>query len=137
MALVDFIPSTAGHLGVYGQIDIALDTAPYNGTVTTCEALWMGVPVVTRTADRHAGRVGASLLKRVGLEDLVADTPDQFIAVATALARDLDGLERLRAGLRNRVAGSPLCDAAGFTEDLETAYHDMWQSWCQSRSEKH
>src|SRR6267142_1772918 len=81
-------PTLAEHLATYSRVDIALDPFPYNGTTTSCEALWMGVPVVTLAGDRHAGRVGASLLTRVGLEDMIAHTADGYLATAVALARD-------------------------------------------------
>jgi hypothetical protein len=108
--LMDKLPTPAEHLAAYGNVDIALDTFPYNGASTACESLWMGVPVVTFAGDRHAARVGASMLSRVGLEGLVADRPQDYIETAARLAADLVGLARLRADLRSRVAASPLCD---------------------------
>ena len=123
------IPQVAGHLDLYNQVDIALDPFPYNGTTTTCEALWMGVPVVTLAGNLHASRVGASLLTRVGLAELAVDTPQTYLEKAVALAGNLPQLARLRAGLRERMAGSPLCDAAGFTRALEQAYREMWKRW--------
>ncbi len=124
------LESTAEHLAAYGGVDIALDTFPYNGATTTCESLWMGVPVVTLAGDRHAARVGASLLTRVGLQDLVAESPEAYVEIAARLAADLPALSRLRAGLRGRVAASVLCDGARFTRQLEAAYRTMWRDWC-------
>ena len=118
--------SAQGHLARYGEVDIALDTFPYNGTTTTCEALWMGVPVVSLAGRTHASRVGASILARVGLEDLVASTPDEYLRKATALAADGPRLRELRAGMRNRMRGSVLLDARGFARNLEVAYRQMW-----------
>ena len=104
--------SMADHLAWYRQVDIALDTFPYAGTTTTCDALWMGVPVVTLRGAWHPARVGASLLAAVGLPELVADDPDHYVRIAHALADDRERLAALHAGLRPRLAASPLLDAA-------------------------
>lgn len=125
---------TSAHLHQYGRVNIALDTFPYNGTTTTCEALWMGVPVVTLAGDRHAGRVGLSLLTRVGLTELVAQTPDDYVRVATELAMDTGRLAVLRLELRNRMRASPLCNGIHFTHEVEAAYRQMWQAWCDQTS---
>lgn len=119
--------SVREHIASYGGIDIALDSFPYNGTTTTCEALWMGAPVVTLAGDRHASRVGASLLRSMDLESLVAHDEDEFVNIAAGLARDLAGLAGLRAGLRERLKRSPLMDESGFVRELEQAYLRMWQ----------
>jgi predicted O-linked N-acetylglucosamine transferase (SPINDLY family) len=123
--LVPWIASTAGHLGAYGRVDIALDPFPYNGTTTTCEALWMGVPVVTLRGDRHAGRVGASLLTRVGLTEWIAETGDAYVDTAVALAGSPDRLASLRRELRQRMADSTLCDPETITHDVEAAYRRL------------
>ncbi len=128
------LPTTAEHLALYGRVDIALDPLTYNGTATTAEALWMGVPVVTLRGERHASRVGASLLTTIGLDRLVAATPDDYVAIAAGLARDLDGLAQLRAGLRERIHASPLCDGPGFARRVEAAYGAMWRDWCTAES---
>ncbi len=130
--LLGKLASTADHLAAYGGVDIALDTFPYNGATTTCESLWMGVPVVTLIGDRHAARVGASMLTHVGLNDLVAQSPQAYVETAVRLAADRPALAKLRAGLRSRVAASPLCDGARFTRQLEAAYRTMWREWCRS-----
>jgi predicted O-linked N-acetylglucosamine transferase (SPINDLY family) len=117
--------STAGHLAVYNEVDVALDTFPYNGTTTTCEALWMGVPVVALAGRRHAGRVGVSLLSAVGCPQLVASSVEEYVRLAVALAADRPELSRLRRELRGRVSGSPLCDGPGFARRFESAVLDM------------
>ena len=120
----------AGHMALYGEIDIGLDSLPYNGTTTTCEALWMGVPTVTLAGDRHCARVGASLLTRVGLEECIAATPEDYVAIAARLAVDRARLAELRGGMRARLQASPLMDAKGFTASLEEAYRGLWRGWC-------
>lgn len=130
LELLGHTPTPQEHLALYGRVDIALDTFPYNGTTTTCEALWMGVPVVTLAGAVHAGRVGVSLLTAAGLPELIAATPAECVARAAALAGDRDALSRLRAGLRERVRNSRLCDAAGFTRAMEAALRSMWRQWC-------
>lgn len=129
--MVPWVMDSAGHLGLYRRVDIALDTFPYHGTTTTCEALWMGVPVVTLAGARHAARVGASLLGTVGLDELVATTPADFQRVAIALAVDRPRLAALRSELRARAAASPLCDARGFAGRFEIALRAMWRQWCE------
>ncbi len=125
-------PTTRDHLETYGRVDIALDTFPYNGTTTTCEALWMGVPVVTLRADRTAGRIGASLLTEVGMPDLITDNVDAYVAKAKDLAGRLDSLDAMRASMRQRMARSPLCDPVGFAEDMEATYRQLWRQWCET-----
>ena len=128
--LMDAVLDTTEHLATYHKVDIALDPFPYNGTTTTCEVLWMGVPVVTLAGNRHAGRVGASLLQSVGLDELVAHDPDEYVEIAARLASDPAALANLRSGLRARMAASPLCDAPAFARKLEAAYRRLWSDWC-------
>jgi len=115
----------AEHLDCYRLVDVALDTFPYCGTTTTCEALWMGVPVVTLAGDRHAARVGASLLSAVGLDDWITTDVDAYVARAARAAADVDALSRLRPGLRQRVAASPLCDGPGFAARFLAAIESL------------
>jgi len=122
------------HLELYNRIDIGLDTTPYNGVTTTCEALWMGVPVLSRVGATQASRQGKSLLGAVGLEAWACADDAAFITKARAAAADLDGLARLRAGLRACMAASPLTDARGFTRHLERAYRQGWEQWCKDAS---
>jgi predicted O-linked N-acetylglucosamine transferase (SPINDLY family) len=123
-------PGVAEHLSVYADVDIALDPFPYNGTTTTCEALWMGVPVVTLLGDRHAARVGASLLTQIKRPELIADSPEGYVEIAAKLAAEPERLAQLRATLRDQMSRSPLCDAPGFAHKVETAYRTMWQKFC-------
>lgn len=120
------VAASNDHLATYAEIDIGLDSSPYNGTTTTCEALWMGVPVVTLCGDRHAGRVGASLLTQTGLEKFISTDRNTYIETATAMAHDIQGLADLRQSLRGRLAKSSLCDAAGFCQRMEKAFIQMW-----------
>ncbi|HEX2649781.1 MAG TPA: tetratricopeptide repeat protein [Burkholderiales bacterium] len=115
------------HLSIYNSVDIALDSFPYNGATTTCESLWMGVPVVTLLCDRHAGRAGSSLLHGVGLGELVARTVDEYVAICKTLAADLPRLAKLRGGLRERMRGSALMDEAGLARALEASYLELWE----------
>jgi len=114
-----YAESQEDHLAIYNEVDIALDTFPYNGTTTTCEAMIMGVPVVTLVGDRHAARVGFSLLSAVGLEELAAENPEAYVACAAVLATDRDRLAELRSGLRQRMQASPLMDAKSFVARYE------------------
>jgi len=123
------------HQQAYRQIDIALDPFPFNGGTTTVEALWMGVPVITLAGDHFVSRMGVSHLNGVGLPELIATSPDEYVAKAVELARDLPRLSTLRAGLRQRMTDSPLCDGASFTRGLENAYRTVWRAWCQAQQE--
>jgi protein O-GlcNAc transferase len=111
-------------------MDVALDPFPYNGTTTTCEALWMGVPVVALIGDRHASRVGLDLLTRVGLPELAAPDAESYVRRAAGLVEDLPALSSLRQGLRERMRQSPLCDAARFGRDFDAALRQMWRQYC-------
>ena len=129
VALLPPVAGAARHLRLYDQVDVALDPFPYNGTTTSCEALWMGVPVVTLAGTHHVARVGASLLTRCGLEDLVASDAAGYVAAAVGLAEDPARLAALRAGMRARLEASPLTDHRGFTRSVEAAFRTMWRSW--------
>ncbi|MFO0785383.1 MAG: hypothetical protein U0573_03445 [Phycisphaerales bacterium] len=124
-----FVPSAADHLSAYNGVDIALDTFPYNGTTTTCEALVMGVPVVAMEGLRHAGRVGLSLLTAAGLSDCIVRAADAYVEKAVELARARPS----RAELRARVLSSALCDGPAYAARWEAAVRRMWRSWCERR----
>ncbi|RMF80730.1 MAG: hypothetical protein D6739_09980, partial [Nitrospirae bacterium] len=134
LELLGHVDGPEDHLALYGEVDIALDPFPYGGCTTTCEALWMGVPVVTLAADRAMGRYGVSILSRLGLADWIAGDRDAYLALAAARAADLEGLAALRYELRSRVAASSLCQAAPFTRALEAAYRAMAERlWAEGR----
>ena len=128
-------PTVRAHLQAYDHVDVALDPFPYHGTTTTLEALWQGVPVVTLAGQTHVSRVGASILTNLGLPQWIASSPDQYVEIATALASDVDDLRHHRAGLRAMLQRSPLTDAKQFTRNLESAYRQIWQSWCAKPQE--
>ncbi len=130
--LAPWTPAVRDHLAAYAGTDIGLDTFPYNGTTTTCEALWMGVPVIALAGDRHAARVGVSLLTRLGLSELIADSPDDYIRIARRLGQDPKHLSDLRNSLRARIRASTLGDGAAFTRELEDAYRELWRRWCDN-----
>jgi predicted O-linked N-acetylglucosamine transferase (SPINDLY family) len=116
------------YLSQYNQIDIALDPFPYPGGTTTCDALWMGVPVVSLAGATAVSRAGLSILSQIGFAELVARAPDEYLAIATRLAGDAPRLAELRLTLRERMRGSPLMDAPGFARDVERAFLEMWSA---------
>ena len=120
------------HLESYNLVDIGLDTFPFNGAATTCEAMWMGVPVITVAGTAYHSSVGISLLSNAGLKDLIAKTHDEYIRLAVRLSHDIERLKILRSSLRNRMAHSPLTDAKRFTLHLESSYREIWKAWCHS-----
>lgn len=121
-------PGTAAHLAQYSQIDIALDTFPYNGTTTTCEALYMGVPVVTLAGNHHASRVGASILSRLGLHGLISPNREEYVNIAIQLAGNRRVLSKMRKTMRSTLRSSQLCNAFQFAEDLECSFMEMISS---------
>ena len=114
----------------YDRIDVALDPFPYCGGTTTCDALWMGVPVVTLTGRTAISRAGASILSNVGLGELVADSTEKYASIASELARDVSRLSNLRDSMRARMQSSRLMDAPRFAREIESAYRQMWRNWC-------
>jgi predicted O-linked N-acetylglucosamine transferase (SPINDLY family) len=120
----------AQHLAAYGRVDLALDTFPYSGGVTTCEALWMGVPVIAWPGATFAGRHSLSHLTAAGLPELVARDADHYVDLAVEWATNLERLEALRAGLRQRVTASPLCDGRRVAEQLARHLVEAWRRFC-------
>ncbi len=118
------------YIRTYHRIDIGLDTFPYNGGITTCDTIWMGVPVITLSGQTPVGRGGQSILSNLGLGDLVASSPEQYVDLAMELAGDLSRLSELRRTLRERMRSSALMDAPRFTRNVEAAFRDAWRRWC-------
>ena len=128
--LIEAPGSYADYLAAYGRVDIALDPFPYPGGATTAEGLWMGVPVVTLAGDRFISHQGESLLHAAGQPEWIASSRTEYVDIALRAASDREALASVRAGLRDRVAQSPLFDAALFARHLESAWRGMWQQWC-------
>lgn len=122
--------SFAEYWRAYHDVDIALDTFPFNGATTTCEGLWMGVPAVSRAGTLGPQRSGVSLLTTIGLPHLAATSDDGYVAAAVRLAEDVQALAALRARLRDDMRRSPLMDAPQFVRDLEANYRMVWRTWC-------
>ncbi len=121
---------------LHSEIDIALDAYPCNGGATTCETLWLGVPVVSLAGADFRARAGLSLLSAVGLPHLVARDAARYVAIAADLAGDAPRLQRLRSGLRDTLRRSSLCDAAAYTQALEQNYRDIWREWCAQAAQR-
>lgn len=135
MQRVRVVPATrsrAEHLAMYGQVDIALDTFPYHGTTTTCEALYMGTPVITLAGDRHVSRVGVSLLRAVGLTDFIATSPQDYVRIAADLAADRSRVAELHASLRDRLLASVLCDEQAYGERFAAMLRTLWLRECEN-----
>lgn len=121
--------SRSSHLELYNQIDIALDTMPYNGTTTTCEALWMGVPVLTLVGQTHRQRVSYSILKNIGVEDTIAYSEDEFVEIGKGLATDLEALSNLRKRVADGIRNSILCNPKKFTLQFEQILLDIYEKY--------
>jgi predicted O-linked N-acetylglucosamine transferase (SPINDLY family) len=118
------------YLELYNQTDIGLDTIPYNGHTTSLDSFWMGVPVVTLLGNTVVGRAGLCQLRNLGMPELIAETPEQYVRIVADLAKDLPRLQNMRATLREKMRVSPLMDGPRFARNVETAYRTMWQRWC-------
>ncbi len=121
------------YLSGHADVDIILDTFPWNGHTVSCHALWMGVPVISLAGNRHSSRMGASILSNLGLNNCIANSEATFIAAATALSQDIQQLQNLRQELRPRMQASKLCNGEEFTQLLEQQYRHMWQQWCNNQ----
>lgn len=124
------------HFSGYGRMDISLDTMPYNGTTTTCEALWMGVPVISLPGQHHVARVSASILTYSGLSELIANTPEDYVEKAVTLAKNPKQLAAYRQNLRSRLRAAPIMDHARFARDVEAAFRVMWRYRLKQGSER-
>ena len=120
------------HLTEYADMDIALDTFPYTGGMTTCEALAMGVPVVSLRGESHGARFGESLLRNANLPELIAETPEDYVRLAVRLASSPEQLRTLRMELRSRLERSPLMDAHTYVRDVEAAYTEIWEKFVRA-----
>jgi predicted O-linked N-acetylglucosamine transferase (SPINDLY family) len=118
------------HMEIYNRVDIALDPFPYNGTTTSVEGLWMGVPLLALKGDRLVAHMGESILHAMGMPEWIAMDKDDYVAKAVAFASNLPALAQARAGLRDRLLASPICDAPRFARNLEAAFRGMWREWC-------
>ncbi len=122
---------------MHAQVDIALDTFPFNGGTTSCETLWLGVPLITCTGGagsfepRFASRMSYAFLKSIGLQEFAADNEENYVNLAVALARDTEKLTKLRAVQRSLMASAPLTDEPRFVREVEAAYRIMWHEWCR------
>lgn len=131
--LLERTPDTKSHLALYHEVDIALDTFPYHGTTTTCESLWMGVPVISLAGECHMARVGTSLLTAAGHADWIAASPDEYVRIARELAADPARLRAARAQLRDELRRSPLLDHAGQARRFADALRQCWAAWCEKQ----
>jgi len=129
------MPTVAGHFEAIGSVDIALDPYPYQGTHTTLESLAMSVPVITLCGETYVRRASSALMMRLGLNDLVAETPEEYVNLAVELAGNRSLLKDLRLGLRERFFSSEICDVEGFVRELEQVYRRLWSEWCSESAE--
>ena len=130
LSRVEFRPYSPDYLEQYRDIDIALDTMPYNGGLTTCEALYMGVPVISLRGRSHGARFGASILTNAGVRELVAENDINYVRRAVQLGNAPELIGAYHSGLRANLLRSPLMDAEGYMRELEAGYRCIWQNFC-------
>ena len=135
-ARVELRPYSPDYLEQYRDIDIALDTTPFTGGLTTCEALVMGVPVVTLRGKTHAARIGTSILENAGLPELVAANSSEYVKRAARIAGSMPILEKFHGGLREVVRGSRLMDVKGYMKNVEAMYRSIWEEYCSGKQQK-
>ena len=123
----------AEHMAMYNEIDIALDSWPFNGCTTTCEALWMGVPVISMSGENFVSRAALTILNTLDMDFFVANCEKEYIAKAISLAENSESLRIIRNSMRARIASSGLCDASAFALKVEQAYREMWEKWCRTK----
>jgi protein O-GlcNAc transferase len=133
LVLLDREEDTARHLARYSDIDISLDTFPYNGVTTSCESLWMGVPFVTLAGRTPSSRMGVSIATNLGHPEWIAQSRDEYVDKAAALASDTQHLNQMRLALRQALTDSPLMDTQAFARTLEAAYRGVWRDWCANQ----
>lgn len=131
--LKSWIKETIEHKELYNEIDIALDPFPYNGTTTTFEALWAGIPVIALNGDSHRARVSASILTHLDMKDNIGKTKEDYIKKAVSLAGNRQRLEEFHRTLRNILSESSLCDHRGFADKMENTYRDIWTRWVNNK----
>jgi len=131
--IVDKTRSRREYLTRFDEIDIALDTWPFNGITTTCDGLWMGVPCVTLAGVTSVSKAGTSILNAANLAELCAESAGEFVSITSELAKNLDRLSELRNTMRDRLLASPLFDHRAFARKLEAEYRRMWADWCLSK----
>jgi predicted O-linked N-acetylglucosamine transferase (SPINDLY family) len=132
LVVVDRLP-LSDYLKLHNEVDIALDSFPFNGGTVTRHALWMGVPVITLPGAMPASRVGVALMSQLGLESFVAATGDEYVEIAKRWTADLGGLAEVRRTLRSRMEEAPFSNGPAYTRELEAAYRSMWRMWCAQR----
>ena len=131
---VEVRPASPGYPEQLAGVDLLLDTYPYTGGGMTAAALYLGTPVLTMAGTRHGSRMGASLLRAVGLSEFVVRDESEYIAKAVAAAQDEDGLAEMQMGLREQMEDSPLMDGKGYMRELERAYHGILESYGDPRA---
>jgi predicted O-linked N-acetylglucosamine transferase (SPINDLY family) len=131
---IEFAPRTPQrqYWELYHRIDITLDTTPYGGHTTAMDSIWMGVPVVSLAGKLPVGRAGVTINSNIGLPELIARTPEEYVSITIGLAKDPSKVSGMRSSLRERLRSSPLMDAPRFARNLESAYRQMWKCWCES-----